>query len=312
MAEVKSYSEMRREFYEKYQKNIVPVVKNFDKERKIKRVLATIAATILSIIGCFCLLGLLVAEGDGDVIEGSLKGALLFFGLAWAVWAIIKKNFESKIKKKIMPTVCSCFDNLTWSETFYDGGEVFKESGVVPNFTSKSYDDIFTGFHKDVKMEIVESEFEIGSGNNRQTVFKGVVIKLDMNKNFTSHTVITPDTLFHKIPINGLRHTTLEDVQFEKKFDVFTNDEVDARYLITPTFMERLKAMKTAFKADKIRCAFYGDLLLVALSTKKDLFSLCSLVKPMDDAQQYFQMYEEMVSIVKLIDHFKLDQKIGL
>ena len=73
MAEVKSYSDMRREFYEKYQKNIVPVVKNFDKERKIKRVLATIAATILSIIGCFCLLGLLVAEGDGDVIEGSLK-----------------------------------------------------------------------------------------------------------------------------------------------------------------------------------------------------------------------------------------------
>ncbi len=312
MAEVKSYSDMRREFYEKYQKNIVPVVKNFDKERKIKRVLATIAATILSIIGCFCLLGLLVAEGDGDVIEGSLKGALLFFGLAWAVWAIIKKNFESKIKKKIMPTVCSCFDNLTWSETLYDGGEVFKESGVVPNFTSESYDDIFTGSHRDVKMEVVESEFEIGSGKNRQTVFKGVVIKLDMNKNFTSHTVITPDTLFHKTPVNGLRHTTLEDVEFEKKFDVFTNDEVDARYLITTTFMERLKAMRTAFKADKIRCAFYGDLLLVALSTKKDLFSLCSLVKPMDDAQQYFQMYEEMVSIVKLIDHFKLDQKIGL
>lgn len=312
MAEVKSYSDMRREFYEKYQKNIVPVVKNFDKERKIKRVLATIAATILSIIGCFCLLGLLVAEGDGDVIEGSLKGALVFFGLAWAVWTIIKKNFESKIKKKIMPTVCSCFDNLTWSETLYDGGEVFKESGVVPNFTSESYDDIFTGSHRDVKMEIVESEFEIGSGKNRQTVFKGVVIKLDMNKNFTSHTVITPDTLFHKTPVKGLRHTTLEDVEFEKKFDVFTNDEVDARYLITTTFMERLKAMKTAFKADKIRCAFYGDLLLVALSTKKDLFSLCSLVKPMDDAQQYFQMYEEMVSIVKLIDHFKLDQKIGL
>ena len=70
--------------------------------------------------------------------------------------------------------------------------------------------------------------------------------------------------------------------------------------------------MKTAFKASKIRCAFYGQYLLVGLSTNKDLFSLCSLVTPMDDAQQYFQMYEEIVSIVKLIDHFRLDQKIGL
>jgi hypothetical protein len=133
-----------------------------------------------------------------------------------------------------------------------------------------------------------------------------------MNKDFSSHTIISPDDIFHKSPIQGLKHTVLEDIEFEKRFDVFTNDEVDARYLITPTFMERLKAMKTAFKADKIQCAFYGNLLLVALSTSKDLFSLCSLVKPMDDAQQYFQMYEEMVSIVKLIDHFKLDQKIGL
>ena len=312
MAEVTNYSEMRRNFYEKYQKNIVPVVKGFDKERKIKLTFAIIASTILSIIGCFCLLGLLVAEGDGDVIEGALKGALFFFGLAWGVWYLIKKNFESKIKQKIMPTVCSCFENLTWSETLYNGGEVFKASGVVPNFTSEDYDDIFSGSHRDVNMEIVESEFEIGSGKSRRTVFKGVVIKLDMNKNFTSHTVITPDTLFHQSPVKDLRHTTLEDVQFEKKFDVFTNDEVDARYLITPTFMERLKGMKTAFKADKIRCAFYGQYLLVGLSTNKDLFSLCSLVKPMDDAQQYFQMYEEIVSIVKLIDHFKLDQKIGL
>ncbi len=312
MAEVKSYSDMRREFYTKYQQNIVPVVRTFDKERKIKLTLAIIAATLLSIVGLFCLLGLLVAEGDGDVVEGALKGAAFFFCLAGGVWYMIKKGFESKIKKKIMPTICSCFDNLTWSDSFYTGGEVFKTSGVVPNFTSESYDDIFTGSHRDVNMEIVESEFDIGSGKNRRTVFKGVIIKLDMNKNFTSHTVITPDTLFHHSPVGGLRHTTLEDVQFEKKFDVFTNDEVDARYLITPTFMERLKAMKTAFKADKIRCAFYGNLLLVGLSTNKDLFSLCSLVKPMDDAQQYFQMYEEMVSIVKLIDHFKLDQKIGL
>lgn len=312
MAEVTNYSQMRKDFYAKYQQNIVPTVRRFEKERKTKRILATIAAVILSIIGCFCLLGLLVAEGDEDVIEGSLKGALFFFGLAWGVWYMIKKNFEHKIKKQIMPTVCSCFENLTWSEILYEGGEVFKASGVVPHFTSQYYDDIFTGSHKDVNMEIVESEFEVGSGKNRTTVFKGVVIKLDMNKEFTSHTIIAPDTIFHLTPLKDLRHTVLEDVEFEKRFDVFTNDEVDARYLITPSFMQRLKAMKTAFKADKIKCAFYGNLLLVALSTKKDLFSLCSLVKPMDDARQYFQMYEEIVSIIKLIDHFKLNVKIGM
>lgn len=76
--------------------------------------------------------------------------------------------------------------------------------------------------------------------------------------------------------------------------------------------MERLKSMKTAFSASDVSCAFYGELLIIALSTNKDLFSICSLVKPIDDQKQYFQMYEEIVSIIKLIDHFKMYQKIGM
>ena len=76
--------------------------------------------------------------------------------------------------------------------------------------------------------------------------------------------------------------------------------------------MERLNAMKVAFKANKISCAFYEKYLLVGLSTKKDLFSICSLFKKIDDPKQFFTMFEEILSIIKLIDHFKLNQKIGL
>ena len=116
----------------------------------------------------------------------------------------------------------------------------------------------------------------------------------------------------HTPPSYKLKYTELEDPEFNKIFDVYTNDEITARYLITPSFMQRLKNMEVAFKADNTSCAFYENYLIIALSTKKDLFSLCSLIKPLKETQQYFQMYEEIVSILKLIDHFKLDQKIGL
>lgn len=76
--------------------------------------------------------------------------------------------------------------------------------------------------------------------------------------------------------------------------------------------MERLNNMKLAFQADKVSCAFYQNQLLIGLHTKKDLFSLCSLFKPVDDANQYYQMFEEILSIIKLIDYFKLNQKTGL
>ena len=70
--------------------------------------------------------------------------------------------------------------------------------------------------------------------------------------------------------------------------------------------------MKLAFNAEKVYCAFYKKYLLIGLSVKKDLFSVCSLVKPINDSKQFFQLYEEILSVIKLIDHFKLDQKTGM
>ena len=309
----KSYSQMRREFYEKYSNQIVLLVQKHEASRRIKLFFAIISSSSLFILASF-LLYIAITNGGifDDNNEGAFKLAVLLYGLSYFSWFWIKKGFENTIKKRIMPTVCKCFGNIKWSEGSYAYGSVFSASCVVPQFTSAEYDDIFEGSYNDVNIEIVEPEYILGSGKYQRTVFDGIVVKLDMNKSFTSHTVIKPSNLMHISPSPDLKRTELEDVEFNKKYDVFTNDEVDARYLITPSFMERLKNMKIAFKANGISCAFFGNLLIVALSTSKDIFSICSLIKPIDDRKQYFQMYEEIVSIIKLIDYFKLNQKIGL
>ena len=307
--EIKLSLKQQREFYEKYLKEIVPVVQKNEATRKNKLCTAIITSGLSFIAGslvlCYCIIHNPSGRGWGDLIIG-------LYSFSFLSWFWIKKGFENSIKEKIMPTVCGCFGNLKWFQGLYSGSHVFSSSFVIPNFESVNYDDVFKGSYNDVNIDIVESEYIHGSGKYRSIVFDGVIIKLDMNKPFTSHTLIKPNGLIHISPSSKLKHTELEDVEFNKQFDVYTNDEVDARYLITPSFMERLKDMEIAFKADSVSCVFYRKYLIIALSTKKDLFSICSLIKPIDDEQQYFQMYEEIVSIIKLIDHFKLNQKIGL
>ena len=319
----KSYSQMRKEFYYKYEHKILPLIKTFEDKRKSKLLSAVISSSIFCILGAFCLYIGFLKFDERETAKDLMQIAVSLFGIAYIIWFKIKKNFEISIKKKIMSAVCNCYGKMHWTDGYHQGyseENLFKESRVISDFTLGRYDDIFKGIYKDTAFEIIESQFIKYSGkkifkragNKQTTVFKGVIVKFAMNKNFVSHTVIKPNSLYHNSPSKDLRHTELEDVIFEKKYDVFTNDEVEARYLITPSFMERLNKMKTAFKSDKVSCAFYKDILYVALETSKDLFSLCSLVKPIDNREQYIQMYEEIVSILKLIDHFKLYQKIGL
>lgn len=307
MTEEKTYSQMRKEFQEAFFKKISPGLSVYEAER-LRQFGYTRAVKIAALI---IILVLVFLTKQIDI------GLILFICcIAGAVCFGLKKKFENEIKQKIMPYVCKCLGDLKWKYAQCSFEQLLCKSGIIDRYNRVSYDDSFTGIYKDINYEICETSFyyKTGTGKNSstRTVFKGVMIKLDMNKSFTGNTVIRPDTLKHASPAANLKHTTLEDVVFEKKFDVFTDDEVEARYLITPSFMERLNNMKTAFSADRVSCAFYDKYLLVGLHTSKDLFSICSLKEPVNDGKQFFTMFEEILSIIKLIDHFKLNQKIGL
>lgn len=311
MSQEKTYSQIRNDFSKKFYSYIVPRIRQYEDERVI-RLLASLIVSIISLtwVAWIYYAGFTHISEFTDNKAG-LVVILLFcaFGNFW----INKKSFEKKIKTDtIMPLVCKCFENLSWGSAYASAGFIIKPSRIIQDYDSYSCDDVFEGQHHNVNFEIIETSCTKGSGKNSRTVFKGVVVKLDMNKNFTGHTIIRPAALLHQDIPRILKRTKLEDVKFEKRFNVFTDDEVEARYLITPSFMERLNEMKVAFKANTVSCAFYEKSLLIALSTRKDLFSIGSLFKRIDDPKQFFTMFEEILSIIKLIDHFKLNQKIGL
>ena len=129
--------------------------------------------------------------------------------------------------------IITAFENLNWEVGGYCDGVIYEFVQVVPQYDTWSYDDIFRGEHKGVKFEISESkfykelfpEYTDKKGNQQngimRKVFQGVVIKLEMNKNFSGHTLIKPNTLLHNPPMEYLSRTILESSVFENKYDVF-------------------------------------------------------------------------------------------
>ena len=78
-------------------------------------------------------------------------------------------------------------------------------------------------------------------------------------------------TYFHvttKLPENQ-EVVRLEDPVFDKLFNVYSNDQIEARYLLTTTFMERLIEVEKAFGSQKIECSFYKQSLVMAIHLKK-------------------------------------------
>lgn len=109
-----------------------------------------------------------------------------------------------------------------------------------------------------------------------------------------------------------LKEMKLEDPEFSKKYVAYSSNQVEGRYLITPAFMERFKNLQTAFGAKKAKCSFYGNNLMFAISTNKNLFEIGCLFRSLDNPKQMTEFFNEFSSIIALVDYFKLDEKTGL
>lgn len=114
-------------------------------------------------------------------------------------------------------------------------------------------------------------------------------------------------------PKNQMMSMKLEDSDFNKKYIVTTEDQIEGRYLITTGFMDRFKNLQTAFGTKNIKCAFFDNKVMFALHTNKDFFELSEgLFHSLKHPKRVKSFYEETTAIYDIIDYFKLDEKTGL
>lgn len=113
----------------------------------------------------------------------------------------------------------------------------------------------------------------------------------------------------------SMQNVNLESINFDKRFNVFSKDQVEARYLLTPTFIEKFTRFYTAFGTNKAKCSFYkdhtgNDRIMFAISTWKDLFEPGNLFTPVNEPKYLF--LSDFTSIFNMIEFFKLDEKTKL
>ena len=157
-----------------------------------------------------------------------------------------------------------------------------------------------------------KNEFSFNFLDNK---FRGVVAVFDLKKNIHGHTLIFENhydnALISKILASGYEKVSFEDEEFNKRYSVYTTNQVEARYALTTAMMERLKNLSYHFKSKYIRASFKEDKLVIAIQSDKDLFRLASAWKEAEP-KDYQTMFLELISILKITDALNLQNDTGL
>ena len=183
-----------------------------------------------------------------------------------------------------------------------------RELGLLPHFDRASYEDCFSGQRFKCAFDLFEAHLEekhqTKSGTSWTTVFRGQIVRVAFPKHFLGVTVVRRDLgLFNFLNRFGsnLQHVGLEDAKFERDFDVYGSDQMEARELVHPVFMERLLALEKAYDGKRLRCGFQdGDLLLAVEGRNR--FELGSMFAPLADPKRVRVVVDDIAEVLRLID----------
>jgi hypothetical protein len=184
-----------------------------------------------------------------------------------------------------------------------DGIEHFTSLSLLPGFDRSDYQDRFRGKHHGCDFAFFDGHLERKVRTNKstswRTVFRGQLICIDFPKKFLGTTVVRRDKgLFNFMDrwSTSLQRVGLGDSRLEKAFEVYADDQVEARYLIHPVFMERLLDLETQFKGKNLRCAFFQGQLLVAIEGG-DKFEMGSMFRTLLDEvrDNFILMVDELL-----------------
>ena len=330
-SENRNIDELKSGFETFYQSRILPIMQDMEKVRQkylryfILACCLAIVAIPLLMCGIFYFqLGASIAEQNSSSFADSAIYGLVV--LIITICATPIALYKKKAKSKIMPIMLQYFEGFNYQYKKTISSVNINDTRLIGFYDGREGDDYFDGVYKNVPIKVSEEKFtqrKLVYRNNKPhyenvEVFHGVLILLDMNKNLSGQTVVLQDkgflNVFSKVSrdLKGLSNVKLEDSVFEKEFEVFASDQVEARYLLTTAFMERMLKLRAAYHADKIEFSFLNNQLFIALETNRDMFEATSLFKTCLNKKLVEDAYLQIVSIFAIIDILSLDKRIGL
>ena len=315
----------KKPFKPHYQQYIFPHIQTFEKDRikalhelKSRGYKAIPVGVGVIAIAAYLLTAFTLSEG---LVKGVFWGSFAAIaGLCWWASRPVKK-YKSSVKSIIFPNVFSFFgSDFKYSEQSSLTVHALKPSDIIPSYDKEYTEDYVKGSYEGVGIRLMEAKMTEtrGTGKNRRTVtvFKGIFILLDMNKNFSGKTILKKDAgkigNWFSGKFNHLENVALEDPVFEKQFEVYSNNQVEARYLLTTSFMERLLRLSDLLGSNHIQCSFYDDKLLLMVPSSYNRFETSSIYVPATFVGDINTILSEMKLIFEIIDILKLNQRIGL
>ena len=279
-----------------------------------------------SIIGSLFLVTAIIlffVASKGESVAAAAAGlsVLILAIIVLIIYYSKKKHYTAEFKETIISEIIHFIDpSFHYSPYGAISRKDYENSGLfLQNPDRFTGDDYTEGMHDKTFFCFSELHTEYRVTNGKQTswvtIFKGLFFIGDFNKNFSGRTYVWSEqnpqlNFFNKLFSSfssNLEKVKLESAEFEKSFIVYSSDQVEARYILTPSFMERLVKLEKMM-GNEISFSFVNTNINVAIPLNYSLFE--PSVFSSNDYKSLEDYYNTVYIVLEIIDELNLNLRI--
>ena len=306
-----------------YYKTLYPILQELEKEREsLKKKIITIG-TVYTLFWSVIILILLNSNPNIDFL---IFAGVAYLAIGGGIYKYLVKDYTAQFKNTIIQPLIKEIDNtLSYMPDMHIAQENFTRSRIFTTRPDKlNGNDYIRGTIDGITIELsdihAQKKHKDSKGRTSwSTIFQGLFIVCEFNKHFKSNTVILPDSaqntfgslIGNWLQANNINRNELvkmDNPEFEREFVVYSDDQIEARYILTHTLMEKLLHFKKKSQ-HPLYVSFLGGKIYMAIEYNKDLFEpsvFHSLLK-YKIAMQYIQTLHLALGIVQELN---LNQKL--
>jgi hypothetical protein len=301
------------EFQQFYDTELRPVLEGFEARRK--KICWTL---VIVTVAALAVVGLLFAVG----LQAAVLGGIVAVGIVVLTYWLLTRGFVPEFKREVIARVVEfCDPGLSYSPQRHITEQQFRQSRIfehrIDRFQGEDHvsgrigqtDIEFSEIHAQYKTTTTDSK-----GRRRthwHTIFKGLFFIGDFNKHFRTSTIVLPDVAERFLGFLGTMLqewnftqsgslVKLEDPEFEQEFAVYGEDQVEARYVLSPSLMRRIVDFKRK-TGNQICLSFVASNIYLGMSTDRNLFEprIFQTLLDFNLVRQYLEDLELAVGIVE-------------
>lgn len=235
---------------------------------------------------------------------------LLCGALAGELWAAhrLGKQYLRLYKDRVLPQLVARFGDLSYRRPSGEEIETLKSCRILRDCGRIEAEDEIVGTYRSLPLSIIEVSVQTRSRDNDAPLFDGLLVNLGLPRAMTGTTVIGADrgffgNLIEQVRMEGLQRVRLEDPHFEDRFSVYATDQIQARALLTPAFMERFSDLAAGFGSDLPGAWAENNRLVIALPKRsgRNLFEPPAYWQPAG-GRALLELHRDIEAVLKTAD----------